>query len=361
MEGDLTRRAPELVLVASPYDGTHRERLSQLFHPAEVIFLRPSDVDGLERHLPRADIAILKYPPDAGILSQERLAWVHCNISGLDACASQEFVQSDLLVTSASGRSAPVLAEHALYFMLALAYNAEVFSRAQRRRVWGARNQNQMRGLHGRKVLIIGMGHTAKALIPRCRALGMDVAVYRRRDIKDDEFGIPVMSGDAGDRLDDLLPEVDIVTLAASLNNTSYEMLGDTQFSLMKQGALLINVARARLVETQAFKRALRTGPLAGAGIDVTDPEPLPPWDELWRRRNVLITPHVTPRVADRAAAEIDIIQDNYARYLSGEPLQNQLRPEDLFSRGSTDPMPALARRICDAWGRIAKPLATKI
>ncbi|MEQ8263796.1 NAD(P)-dependent oxidoreductase [Pseudohaliea sp.] len=337
--------APTRVVVASPYSEAQRARLEALFRPAETVFLSPRDRTGLRRHLLEAEIVVLKGTPDESFLEHDRLRWVHCNQSGLDRCASQQIVTAPFHVTSASGRSAPVLAEHALFFMLSLAYDSHALLTAQRRRAWGLRNAAQLRGLVGRKVLVVGLGHTARALVPRCQALGMQVRAFRRRALGDGGLGIPAYSRAAGDAFETLLVEADVLVLAASLNDSSHHMLGVRQFEALKPGAMLVYVARGRLVDTRAMKAALDEGRLAAAGLDVTHPEPLPPWDSLWRRRNVLLTPHVTPQVADREHAEVDIIAHNYGRYLAGAPLENLLHPEDLYTRGARRPVHPLLRR----------------
>lgn len=352
---------PNRVVVASPYGAHHRARLEALFQPAETVFLRAGARTFLRQELSKADIAVLSEVPDATYLEHRQLRWVHCNRSGLDACATQEIINAPFAVTSASGRSAPVLAEHALFFMLALAYNSEQQLKAQRRRVWGLCDAGTMRGLEGRSVLLIGLGYTARALVPRCLALGLKVSAFRRSAAGDEGLGIPVSSIAAGDSVDELLPHADIVVLAASLNDRSHAMLGERQFTLLKPGAMLVNVARARLMDTAALKAALKRGPLSGAGLDVTDPEPLPPWDSLWRQRNVLITPHVTPRVADRESAEIDIIEDNYNRLLTGQALRNQLCPEDLYTRGANTSLGPLATRIIRARNLLLRPSAQRV
>lgn len=343
--------ALRLVVVAARYAPEHRDRLAALFAPAETVFLRPGDRAGLEQRLPQADIAIIKDTPDRRFLQQPNLKWVHCNKSGLEECASPAFIDSGLSITSASGRSASVLAEHGLYFMLALAYNAPVFIRSQRRRVWGVRGGDQLRGLHGRRILVVGLGNTGKALVRRCQALEMQVTAFRRRPLGGEGLGIPVLCHERGDRVDSLLPDADIVALTASLNDTSHHMLDAPEFARMKRGALLVNVARAGLMNTAAFKAALGDGTLGGAGLDVTDPEPLPPWDSLWRHDNVLLTPHVTPRIADRESAEIDIIEDNFQRFLAGEALRNRLLPEDLYTRGTAS-QGRMSLRFIRFWSR---------
>jgi phosphoglycerate dehydrogenase-like enzyme len=353
--------APKRVVIASAYSEHHRARLEALFQPAQTVFLAPGAHAILRRELRTADIAVLPTVPDATYLQYQQLRWVHCNRSGLDACATREIINAPFAVTSASGRSAAVLAEHALFFMLALAYNSAQQLKAQRNRVWGLSGAGKMRGLEGRRVLLIGLGCTAKALVPRCLALGLQVSAFRRSAGGDEGLGIPVSSLAAGDSVDDLLPHADIVVLAASLNDSSHAMLGERQFALLKPGAMLVNVARARLTDTAALKAALKRGTLSGAGLDVTDPEPLPPWDSLWRQQNVLITPHVTPRVADRENAEIDIIEDNYNRFLSGRTLRNRLRHADLYTHASNTSQRRLTTRVIRARNRLLRPSVRRV
>jgi len=351
---------PPRVVVTSTYGEAQRARLQALFQPAETVFLSPNDRSGMRRHLAEAEIAVLKGTPDESFLEHERLRWVHCNQSGLDRCASHALVGAPFHITSASGRSAPVLAEHALFFMLSLAYNSHALLTAQRRRVWGLRNADQLRGLVGRNVVVVGLGHTARALVPRCRALGMQVRAFRRRALGDEGLGIPVYSRAAGDALETLLPEADVLVLAASLNDSSHHMVAARQFEALKPGAVLVNVARGRLVDTRAMKAALADGRLAAAGLDVAHPEPLPPWDSLWRRDNVFLTPHLTPRVADRERAEVDIIARNYRRYLAGEALENLLRREDQYTKEAGRPLHPLLRRVLRLRAGLLSPSAQR-
>lgn len=351
-------QAVSKVLVASPYDVHHRERLVRIFAPADVIFVDRRDRRGLASALKGSQVAILKGTPSHGMLAEPEIRWIHCNQSGLDRCATPDFLKSGIAITSAAGRSAPVLAEHAIFFMLCHAYRATDQWRAQRRRTWRFRGMGPMRGLAGCRTLVVGMGHTARALVPRLQALEMEVVAFRRNAEHENEFGIPIRSLDAGDSLDDVLPEADFVVLAASLNNSSYRMIGDNQFRAMKPGACLVNVARAQLVDKSAMLSALQHWKLGGAGVDVTEPEPLPPWASLWRYPNVIITPHVTPQVADRSGREIDIIAANWSRLQAGMTLRNKLSERDAFDYFEAPDYSRIQRMIWHLWDRVMRPAA---
>jgi phosphoglycerate dehydrogenase-like enzyme len=226
-----------------------------------------------------------------------------------------------------------VLAEHAILFMLALAYRFAAFLAAQREHRWGVPDQDSLRGLYGRTVGIVGLGHTGGELATRCRALGMRVLGYRRRAA--DVPGVDrLWSVAAGDTLDPLLAGSDFVVLAVPLSDATHHLIGERELRLMGPAAYLINMARGAVVDEAALLRALREGWIAGAGLDTFAREPLPADSPLWDAPHTLITPHVTPQVPDRTGRSLEIIAENARRYRAGEPLLNRLLPEDVYTRG---------------------------
>lgn len=313
----------------------YRRRLEALFAPAEVIFADRDDDRAVEAALARCDVAIVDGVLDDRYLAAPNLKWAHCDQSGIDGFAPRRLADSPLAVTSSKGRSGPVLAEHALHFILALSHDSRRFLRAQTVRAWGVRGQEDLRGLHGRKVCVIGLGATGLNLARLCRALGMEVVAYRRRSAPCEVEGVNVFSRDAGDGLGAALAGADVLALCASLNDDSYRMVGAAEIAALKPGAFLVNMARGQLVDEAAMIAALRSGLLGGAGLDVADPnEPLAPWDRLWSAPNLILTPHVTPQMPDRIARTLDLLAANRARYLAGEPLMQRFTDEDVFTKG---------------------------
>jgi phosphoglycerate dehydrogenase-like enzyme len=138
-------------------------------------------------------------------------------------------------------------------------------------------------------------------------------------------------SADRGDRLEDMLPHCDILAIVVNLSDATRGLIGATQIELLPRGSFIINLARGGVLDQDALIAALRSGQLAGAGLDVTTPEPLPPGHPLWSTPNVLITPHFTPALPDKAARSLDIIVQNFERYRAGRPMLNQLTPEDIY------------------------------
>ena len=309
---------------AEPYVARLRDSLDA----AEFVHTR--DPDEIVRTLARAEVAVLASDLDNRFADAPSLRWVHCDHAGLEKSARPWVFERELLVTSSSGRSAPALAEHAIVFMLAWAYRFPRFLDAQREHLWGIEGQDSLRGLIGRTVGIVGLGNTGREVATRAKAFGMRVLGYRR-SAEDVPNADRVYAAERGESLDDLLRESDFVVLATSLSDATYRLLGARELGLLKDGAVLVNMARGGVVDEAALIEELRRGRIY-AGLDVFEHEPLPPDSPLWDLPNVLVTPHATPRVPDRTGRSLEIIEENARRYRAGEPLLNLLRPEDRFS-----------------------------
>jgi phosphoglycerate dehydrogenase-like enzyme len=323
-----------VVMTTVFYEGEHLERLKKAFAPAELIKVHPRDQEGMAKALEVADVAVLSYDLDERFIKAPKLKWVHCDHAGLNRCAKPELFERGLLVTSSAGRSAPVLAEHAFLFMLALSYRYPDFLQAQKEHKWGIPGQEKLRGLFGKTAGIIGLGNTGKELAQRCKAFGMKVLAYKRSACEVPSYVDRLYSKDNGETMDELLKESDFIVLALPLSNSSYHLLGEREFKLVKPSAFLINMARGAVVEETAMLNALKNGEIAGAGLDTFEVEPLPPESMLWDAPNTLITPHVTPQVPDRVARSLDIICENIKRYRADLPLLNVLAEEDVFTKG---------------------------
>jgi phosphoglycerate dehydrogenase-like enzyme len=322
------------VLTTVAYSGNHMERLRTAFAPAEFIHLSRSDDLGIASALERADVAVLAGDLDERFLRAPRLRWIHCDHAGLNKSARPEVFDRGMLVTSSAGRSSPVLAEHAMLFMLALSFNFPAFLDAQREHRWGIPGQDALRGLFGKTVGIAGLGNTGLELAVRAKAFGMRVLGYRRRATETPPGVDRLYSADRGDALDELLQESDFVVLAVPLSDATHHLIGERELRLMKPAAYLVNMARGAVIDEAALVRALYEGWIAGAGLDTFTQEPLPPESPLWEAPHTLITPHTTPQVPDRTGRSLDIICENVRRYRAGEPLINALTPEDVYSRG---------------------------
>jgi phosphoglycerate dehydrogenase-like enzyme len=238
-----------------------------------------------------------------------------------------------LLVTSSSGRSADALAEHALFFMLNHAYRVRDVIAAQAAHRWDSAGRQSLIALRGQTLGIVGVGKTGRSLAIKAHAFGMRVLGFRRSDQPAE--GVDRMySLERGDSIDDLLRESDCVVLATPLSDATHGLIGARELGLMKPSAYLVNMARGSVIDEPALIEALRAGTIAGAGLDVFEREPLPSDSPLWDMPNVLITPHATPAQPEKLSYCYDVVTENVRRYRAGEPLLNQLRPDEVWTKG---------------------------
>ncbi|MET4159348.1 D-isomer specific 2-hydroxyacid dehydrogenase family protein [Agromyces sp. PvR057] len=233
------------------------------------------------------------------------VSWVQLPWAGVDAFAPTlaSYRDDGRVWTSAKRSYARPVAEHAL--MLALGVLREVPRRA-RAAEWQADERG--RSLFGLRVVIVGGGGITEALLALLQPFGVHVTVVRRRDAP--VVGAARTVTDAA--LHEVLGDADLVFLAAALTDRTRGMIGAAELALLPAGACLVNVARGGLVDTDALVAELACGRLGGAGLDVTDPEPLPAGHPLWSLENALVTPHVAdtvemtvPLFAERVAANV--------------------------------------------------------
>lgn len=325
-------RSIDAVLATVRYDPEHLERLRMLFGEARFIHADPDDAAAIADALTEVDVAILAADLDARFPQAPRLRWVHCDHSGLNGSARPEVLASDLIVTGSAGRSAPALAQHAFFFALTLTYDGPGLLDMQRAHVWrGLSGWGERRGLYGKTIGVVGLGHTGVAITRLARAFGMSVLGYGRRpdaEVDLDRF----YSADRPDALAEILAESDVVVLCIRMTDQTHHLIGERELGLMKSSAFLINLARGPVVDTEALVVALTAGQIAGAGLDVFETEPLPPDAPIWDAPNLVITPHQTAEMPDLASESLAIIGENVQRYLRGDELLNMLKPEDVYT-----------------------------
>jgi phosphoglycerate dehydrogenase-like enzyme len=320
------------VVTTLRYEGAHWRKLSEALAGAEILRFDSPAAAGFQEALARSDVAILEKDPDVGFYKVPRLRWIHVDHAGLDKAARPEAFRPGLTVTGSAGRSAPVLAEHAMFFAMALSYNFPAFYDAQRSHRWGVPGQEALRGLFGRTIGILGLGNTGKELALRAKAFGMRVLGYRRSAGASPPGVDELYSAAAGDTPHRLLSESDFIVLALTLSNETHHLIGERELDLIGPTGFLINMARGPVVDEEALVRALYDRRIAGAGLDTFAVEPLPADSPLWDAPRTLITPHVTPAVPDRTGRSLEIICENIRRFKQGEPMLNVLTPRDVYA-----------------------------
>lgn len=320
------------VVVTVWYNKKNMYDLRRVFPDAEFCYVDFFDKEKLEKEVKDADVAILMGDVDPCLLGENTLKWIHCDHAGLNGSARPEVFARGIPVTGAAGRSAPVLAEHCIYFMMQGCYHTKELLRAQENCTWGVDGMNTWRGLYGRTVGIVGMGNNGRMLADRLHAFGMNIVAYDKFPIKGYDYISQKYCADAGDTIQPLLEQSDFVVLTLALTDETYHMINKDTLAQMKDGAFLVNMARGGIVCTEDLIEALKSGKLSGAGLDVFEEQPLSPESPLWKMEQVYITPHSTPQVPDRAARSVEIIRENARRFEAGEPLLNRMRPEDAMN-----------------------------
>jgi D-3-phosphoglycerate dehydrogenase len=305
------------IVVCYPIEVRHYEQICAAAPGHEVV---DAGQERIAAELQAADIFCghAKVPvPWPEVVRLGRLKWIQSSAAGLDHCLTREVIASDIVVTSASGLFADQVAEQTLALLLGLLRGLPVFFRAQQNREFIRRPTLD---LHRTTVGIVGLGGNGTRLAELLRPFRTRLVAT---DVFADEQPPCVDALWPADQLDRLLAESDIVILCVPLNAHTQGMIAARQFARMKRGAILINVARGPVVVERDLVAALQSGHLAGAGLDVTEVEPLPVESPLWNLPNVIITPHVGAQSNRRADDTTDLVCENLRRYLAGRPLLN--------------------------------------
>jgi phosphoglycerate dehydrogenase-like enzyme len=259
-----------------------------------------------------------------GIVRQGvNLRWLQHYGVGLEECTMlPEIRERDFLLTNNQHYSAPPIAEHVIAMMMMLTRNLTGAHTAQLAGRWdrGGVTAAPMIEVKDKTMLVAGLGGIGTEVARRAAALGMRVTATRNSSRAGPDF---VAYVGLADELNRLAAEADIIVNALPLTDKTMGIFDGKFFSGLKKGSYFISVGRGRSTDTDALMAALRDGTLAGAGLDVTDPEPLPPGHPLWSIPNVIITPH-NSSTSDRAAERRwVVIRENIRRYINGEKMLN--------------------------------------
>ncbi len=320
------------IALCYPLEPQHVEQIQAAAPKVEVI---NAGQEGIAEAIVAADIFCghAKVPmPWAEVVKKGRLKWIQSSAAGLDHCLTPPVIDSEIVVTSASGLFANQVAEQTFALLLGLIRSMPVFYRAQQKKEFIRRPTSD---LHGRTVGIIGLGGNG-------RRIAEILSVFQTRILATDFFPTHKPSHVESlwpiDKLDELLRESEILILALPLNENTLGLIDAKKLSRLPKGAILINVARGQVIVEKDLVAALQSGHLSGAGVDVTEVEPLATESPLWEMPNVVITPHVGAQSRRRLDDTTALICENLRRYFAGEPLWNVVdkklgfpRPENVF------------------------------
>lgn len=257
------------------------------------------------------------------LLGSPNLRWVQTLTAGADGVPFDVLEERGIVLSNGSGIHAPNIAEHMLGQMLCFARGFHTLLRHQQNHHWTPAHVSFE--LNGQTLCVVGLGDIGQMLGERAAAIGMRVTGVRRRP----EIAVPdgISAVATFDGMDALLAEADHVALCLPLTPSTEHIINAERIAGMQRGVYIYNTGRGELIDQDALIEALTSGQVAGAGLDVTTPEPLPEDSPLWDMENVLITSHTSGRSPARMDRFMDILIDNIRRYREDEPLRNVVDP----------------------------------
>jgi phosphoglycerate dehydrogenase-like enzyme len=296
--------------------------LQQLGSASSKVNLVPVTPENVMKEIGDADAFIGEIKPEQ-VRAGKNLKWVQVMSAGVERVlhlsGGNDLRDSNIVLTNNQIVQGPEIADHALALLLTLSRGINTFIANKQQELWQARPYGGIE-LNGRNAVVIGVGGIGTQIAVRASAFGMNVTGVDPEDIPFSPYLKKVVKPD---QINEVLPAADVVFVSAPHTPKSHKMLGPEQFELMKKGAYFIAVSRGGLYDMNSLVKALDSKRLSGAGVDVTDPEPLPKGHPLWKFDNALITPHIAGRSDKDRDRMIGTIKENIQRFADGRPLIN--------------------------------------
>ena len=278
-----------------------------------------------EEILPDVQVLIGRCNPGM-IRNAKNLHWVQHSSHGVDDCLSPETVRMEFILTNAQHTSAPPIAEHAIALMMSMSRGLNSLHQAQARHEWVRRSIDfPIIEIEGKTMLVVGLGGIGTAIAKKAHALGMRIIATRNSSRSGPEF---VEYVGLSHEVYDLAGQADVIVNSLPLTDDTNDLFDRKFFDSVKRGAYYISTGRGETTVTADLVDALKDGRLAAAGLDVTDPEPLPPENELWSLPNVIITPHVAANTDQGRWRRWLTVRENLRRYINGDKLLNVVDKE---------------------------------
>ena len=302
------------ILVTIPLTDEQRKKLRDTDTSAQIEYimqseLKPSDVKDRDIIIGNIPIPYIK--------EANALKWLQLNMSGYEGYP--QAMPEGVPVTNTRGAFGLAISEHMLGMLLMLKKRLHQYRDNQKKCLW--HDEGNVTSIEGACILTVGLGNIGSDFARKVKALGAYTIGIKRNtescpDYIDELYTL--------DKIDELIPRCDVIALSIPNDSTTYRLMNRERIAMMKQGAVLLNVGRGAAVDTDALAEAVEEGRIM-AGVDVTDPEPLPEDHPLWKQENAIITPHISgffhlPQTLDRI---VGIACDNLKRFNRGEALEN--------------------------------------
>jgi phosphoglycerate dehydrogenase-like enzyme len=249
-----------------------------------------------------------------------RLKWVQQGSAGVETVVTiPELRDSAIILTNMQRIYAPEIADQTLGYLLSFTRGLGHYILARGREEWQRNPEMVFEELEGKTMLVVALGGIGSHIARRAFGFGMRVLATDPKVYEKPSYVAELHRPDA---LTKLLPRADVVASAVPLTPVTRQMFGSSEFALMKRGVVFLNVSRGGVADTAALVRALASGQVAAAGLDVTDPEPLPAGHPLWKQ-NVVITPHTAGQSPGGKRRAFELFRENLRRFAQGEMLLN--------------------------------------
>ena len=305
------------ILVALPVEDRHKKLLRSSAQGAQMEFSPAKDLT--RQQVQDADIIIGNVSPEL-LRGTEKLKWLQLNSAGTDGYTQEGVLPKAVLLTNATGAYGLAISEHMIGALLCMMKKLHLYGADQQKHVWG--DHGNVTAIYGSRTLVVGFGDIGSEFAVRMNALGSRVTGIRRNKAEKPDYLEALYQMDA---FEECLKTADIVATCLPGTRDTYHVFDRNAFAKMKEGAYFLNVGRGSAVDSYALAEALNSGHLAGASVDVTEPEPLPKEHPLWDAQNLLITPHISGNYHLQETHEriIRIAADNLVRFMQGRELKN--------------------------------------
>ena len=298
------------------------ERLAQEF--PELWITQRTSYDGIEEYLRDAEVIFTISLRPEQFAAATNLRWIHAPTAAVHQLLFAELVNSNVTITNSREVHGPVVAEHVMALIFALAKKIPQAALFQQKHIWGQeaiwKDGAHPREIAGATLGLVGVGSIGRRVAQMASALGMRVIAVREHVEKGSPEGVEAVFPPPA--INEVLKQSDYIVLAAPLIAATHGLIDTDRLAAMKPGACLINVGRGAQVDEAALVEALRTGRIAGAALDVFEREPLPADSPLWSAENLLITPHTAGLTDKLWHRHYELFSDNLRRYVAREPLR---------------------------------------
>ncbi len=269
---------------------------------------------------PGCEIYFGSFPAEA-IKANSALKWMHCSFAGIDKVTDPAiYPHENVIVTNSAGAFGPTISEHMICTIIMMMRRMQDYTRQQDKHIW--KLLGEVRSIDRSTITVVGMGDIGTTFAKKVKAMGATVYGMRRTQKPSDPCYDKVFTID---NLDEAIKDADVVAMCVPGTEGTQGIFDTRRFSVMKDGAYLVNIGRGSAIDQAALAEALKSGKLAGAAIDVATPEPLPADHPLWDAPNILITPHASGNMTLYITRErvVDMFCENVDYYAQGKPLRN--------------------------------------